>query len=344
MSDRTRNTQDRAVIGTALTRRGVLRGAGMLGLGVLGAGVAACKSRPDDTFADLSTEPSLVQMGGTFSGQLRGLLTGSAAANVVIRLLDYGTVTTDQQGGYALRVDRPGDYEVRFDGRDFHPRSSSLRISGSVALNTDLLESDAGLPLPFLDQFARGTGPSKEGVTPRTPGATNRWTAPPRVIIYRSLEDDDKDVVPDARLAAMQAGVLGLFGPLTGNALGGTTVEVRPSRPPASLRDIRTGTLVIGQRRDGLPSSAHTGSAVDPFAIVKARIVSGVDSSIEIFHRMFAHALGGWVVGAASDSILNPSGRATPSDRDRLAATFLYNRAPGNRAPDEDPAGAFLNA
>lgn len=328
-----------------LDRRSLLRRAGMLGMGVMGASVLGCKGRPDQDFVDLSTEPSLVQAGGTISGRVSGVLTGAGAPNVRVRLEGFGTATTDQDGRYSLRVDRRGDYAVEINGPDFVARSSRLRVSGSATVNVALLERDAGLPLAFLDEYGRGAGPgAKEGVVPRTPGHTNRWSGAPRVVIYRQLEDDDKDVISDARLTAMQASVLSLFGPLTGNALGFGGVTVRNQAPPRSLDRVDAGTIAIAQRTDNLLAAGTLGSTNDQYAIVKARISCGVDSTIELFHRMFAHALGGQVVSPGFDSILSAAGRATPSDRDLAAATFIHSRVPGNGAPDSDPAGVFLNA
>lgn len=329
----------------SLDRRSLLRRAGMLGMGVIGASVVGCKGRPDQDFVDLSTEPSLVQAGGTISGRVNGVLSGNAAPNVRIRLQGLGSVTTDQDGNYSLRVEERGDYGVEINGPDFVARASRLRVSGSATVNIGLLERDAGLPLDFLDEYGRGAGPgAKEGVASRTPGHTNRWTGAPRVIIYRQLEDDDKDVIPDARLTAMQASVLSLFGPLTGNALGFGGVQVRNAPPPRSVERVDAGTIAIVQRTDNLLEARTLGATVDRYALVKARISCGVESTIELFHRMFAHALGGQVVSPGFDSILNAGGRAAPSNRDLAAATFIHSRVPGNRAPDTDPAGVLLNA
>lgn len=327
-----------------ISRRNLLRKAGLVGVGALGAGFAAgCKNRPEEDFVDLSTDPTLLQQGGTVSGQLRGLLEGQPASDVLVRLLRFGTTRADERGRFELRVDQPGEYRVEFNGTGFHRRSGRIQVNGSVALDVRLFEDDAGLPLPFLNEYARGTGPNKEGVVPRTPGATNRWTRPPVVVIFRQLADDDKDVIPDARLTAMQASIRTLFAPLTGNVLGpAPAIEVRDGQPPRRLENIRAGSLVIAQRKDRRVASEHGGSTTNPFEIVQARIASGVESDIELFNRMFAHGLGGWVVSAAADSILNPEGRAQPSSRDLQAATFLYNRPPGSTSPDRDPAGVLL--
>lgn len=345
MSQDDRRIQQEAAAAEGLSRRHLLRRASALGIGVFGATVLGCKGRPGEEFVDLSTEPTLVQAGGTISGQVSGILTGGVAAGARVRLLGFGATTTDSGGRYSLRVDRPGDYEVEINGPGFVARTSRLRVTGSATVNVELLERESGLPLAMLDEYARGGGPGgKEGVVPRTPGQTNRWTSAPSVVIYRQLEDDDKDVIPQARVTAMQASILALFGPLTGNALGFGGVDVRNGQPPKRLADVPAGTIAIGQRKDNLLGAETVGATADPYTIVKARISCGVGSTIALFNRMFAHGLGGHVVSGGYDSILSPGGRDSLSDRDRLAATFLYGRAPGNGAPDVDPAGVFLNA
>jgi hypothetical protein len=334
---------DGPIVRPYMSRRSLLRSAGLVGVGAIGVGLAGCKGRPDEDFIDTGTEPSVLQVGGTLSGQLLGLLGGAAVAGATVRLVGLGQVTADDQGRFEVRVAQEGDYVTEINGPGFHKRTGVTRVAGNVTLGERLLENDGGLPLAFLNQYARGTGSGKEGVVPRTPGASNRWTSPPRVQIYRRLSDDAKGVVPDARLDAMQASAQALFGPLTGNALGfGAAVEVRPGTPPASLGDVARGTLVIAQSRTENLSVAHTGTLDNPWAISKARTSCRVDSTIELFNRMFAHALGAWVT-TTDDSIANPGGRATPSDKDLLAASFQYTRLAGNLAPDEDRPGVFLN-
>jgi hypothetical protein len=345
MSERNKNEEGRNPMGlTGLSRRALLRNAGLVGVGALGAGLAGCKGRPEDQFVDTGTDPSVLQVGGTLSGQLIGLLTGAVGAGLTVRLLGLGEVQADDQGRFEVRVAQEGDFVTQIYGDGFQRRTGMTRIAGNVVLTERLLESDAGLSANYVNEYARGAGSGKEGVTPRTPGATNRWLSAPTVRIYRQLSDDDKRVVPDARVDAMQASIQALFGPLTGNALGfGVNVEVRRGAPPTDLVDVPRDTIVVAQTRNENLSLQHTGTLDNPWAISKARTSCRVDSTIELFNRMFAHALGAWVV-TAGNSVVNPAGAAAPSDRDLQAASFLYSRVAGNRAPDEDPPGAFLNA
>lgn len=329
-----------------ISRRELARRVGVLGVGALGAGLIGCRGRPDDGVVDTSIQSTRIQAGGVVSGQVVGLLGGAAITGVSVRVVGFGEVEADPSGRFELRVDEDGDFDLRIGGPGFHTRETAVRIRGNVDAIISVLEVGSELPLPFLDQFARATGPNrKEGLAPRTPGATNRWLRVPVVRIFRRLQDRPKQAVSDVRLAAMQASVNALFAPLTGNRLGAVPrVEVRDGSPPQGLQDVEAGVIALVQRADALPGAEHAGSVRNRWAITKAMAFCGADSPIELFNRMFAHALGGWVVQGGTASILNPRGAAAPTVTDRAAATFLYARPPGSTAPDRDPEGTFINA
>ena len=328
----------------AMTRRDLMRRAGMMGAGAVGLGLVGCKQRPADDLVDLSTSPQVLQQGGTISGQLTGLLNGDVVVDGVVKLAGFKPIQADARGNFEIRVEETGDYDVELKGTGHHKRVGRLRVRGNVAVSPTLLEEGAGLPMNFINQYARGAGPDKEGVAPRTPGATNRWTTTPVVQIYRGLVGSDKEIVTEARIDAMRGSILALFGTLTGNRLGLPQIEVRSGSAPTSLSRVPCGRLVIVQRADMRFSSEHIGSVSNGSDISKEIVACGVGSTIEFFNRMFAHSLGGYVVSPSTESILNPAGRAAPSDRDALAATFHYSRPAGNLAPDQDPSGVFLNA
>lgn len=335
--------RQRELLRPYLSRRALMRGMSLAGLGAMGAGLAGCQKRPEQDLIDTSTDPQLLQLGGTINGLVEGLLDGAAVAGATVSFAGLGDVITDKAGRFEVRVQQIGDFDVTVTAGDFVKRIGRMRLQGNVNLVLSLLERDSGLSTRFLDQYARGIGSSKEGVVPRTPGYTNHWTAPPRVIIYRKLIDQAKGVISEARLAAMQTSIQSLFGPLTSYTLGGgVSVTVLNEAPPDGLGDVERGVIAIAQSSGRAPRMVQTGTINDPWAIGKARTECRVDSTIELFNRMFAHTLGAWVV-TVDESIVNAEGRATPTASDLLAAEFLYARKPGNSSPDTDPPGAFLN-
>lgn len=342
MTDIKRNAAPRAT--RPFNRRSLLRQAGFLGAGAVGLGLVGCKQRPDDELTDPTAPPQVLQQGGTVSARLSGLLGGVAVADATMRVKGLGTTSGDDEGAIDVRIEQTGTYDVEFRAPGHFSRTSRIVVAGNVSIAVTMLESDEGLSQGFLNQYARGTGAGKGiDIEPRTPGFTNRWTRPPTYRIYRRLVDSTKEFVSDARIEALRGAIFSLFPALTANRLGIPAVDVRNTEPPAGLGDISTGVVVVAQTRAAGQTSEHIGGISDPYSIVKARISSGFDSTIELFSRMVAHSTGAYGVGSGSDSIVSGPGRASLGDRDMMAAAFLYARAAGNSAPDRDPDDVILN-
>ena len=325
-------------------RRDLLRQAGFLGAGAVGVGLVGCKQRPDDNVASPTTPSQVLQQGGTVSARLRGLLTGVAVAGATMRVKGVGTAAGNAEGAIDVRLEQNGTYEVEFTAAGHFPRTGKMVVAGNANLTVTMLENDAGISQGFLNQYARGTGAGKGiDIAARTPGFTNRWTRPPTYRIYRRLADSTKEFVSDARVGAMRSVIFALFPALTANRLGIPAVAVRNTEPPASLGDIGTGIVVVAQSKATRQISEHVGGISDPYSIVKARVSSGFESTIEVFSRMVAHSTGAYGVGSGSDSIVSGPGRATLGERDTKAAAFLYARAAGNSAPDRDRDDVVLS-
>ena len=342
MTDKKRSAAPRDT--RPFNRRNLLRQAGFLGAGAVGLGLAGCKQRPDDALADPTTPTQVLQQGGTVSVRLRGLISGLAVAGATMRVKGVGSTTADDQGAIDVRLEKNGTYEVEFGAPGHFSRTSRVVVAGNVSVAVTMLESDLGISQGFLNQYARGSGSGKGiDILPRTPGFTNRLTRPPTYRLYRRLADSGKEFVSDVRIGAMRSAIFSLFPALTANRLGIPAVDVRNTEPPAGLGDFGTGVVVVAQTKAARQVSEHIGGISDPYSIVKARISSGFESSIELFSRMVAHSTGAYGVSSGSDSIVSGPGRASLSDRDVMAATFLYARAAGNSAPDRDPDDVILN-
>lgn len=327
-----------------LNRRSLLRHAGFLGAGAVGLGLVGCKQRPDDDLTDPTTPPQVLQQGGTVSVRLSGLLGGAAVTEATMRVKGLGTTSGNDQGAIDVRIEQTGTYEVEFSAPGHFSRTSRVVVAGNVSIAVTMLESDQGISQGFLNQYARGTGAGKGiDIEARTPGFTNRWTMPPTYRIYRRLADSTKEFVSDARVDAMRNAIFAVFPGLTANRLGIPAVEVRNALPPEGLGDISTGVVAVAQTKAARQMSEHLGAISDPYSIVKARISSGFDSTIELFSRMVAHSTGAYGVNSGGNSIVSGPGRVSLSDRDAMAATFLYARAAGNSAPDRDPDDVILN-
>lgn len=326
-----------------LDRRTLLRHAGLLGVGAVGLGLGACKQRPDDDLADPTSPQQVLQEGGTVTATVSGLLAGEAVSGARLHVSGMGTVEGDDRGVISVRIPSNGEYEVEFRSDKHVRRAGAIQVAGNVTVGITMLEKDAGVSMRYLDDYARGLGSGK-GITirPRTPGFTNRWNFAPTFRLYRRLEDSSKEFVSDARIDAMRAAITSLFPALTANRIGFPAIEVR-STTPQSMGEVPSGTVIVAQRKATTPTHEAVGSFQSEYALSKAGIGCGFESPIEIFNQMVGYSTGAYGVNSGETSVMSLGGAAAPSEKDLLAARFLYSRVAGNSAPDEDPDGVFLN-
>ena len=114
----------------AMTRRDLMRRAGMMGAGAVGLGLVGCKQRPADDLVDLSTSPQILQQGGTISGQLTGLLNGDVVVDGVVKLAGFKPIQADARGNFEIRVEETGDYDVELKGTGHHKRVRASARAG----------------------------------------------------------------------------------------------------------------------------------------------------------------------------------------------------------------------
>lgn len=314
----------------------------------LGAGLVACSDRPEEEILDIGTEPTSLQQGGVVSGTVVGLFTGNPVRGATVSIGGLASVTTDAAGRFSARIPRSGDFAVRVARNGFVTRRSAVRIRSNVDVVVSLVEEDQGPDPEFLDQFARAAGPRREAI-PRTPGSSNRWTRTPRILIYRRFESAAGSAtvvtLSDVRVEILEISIADVFVGLTAGRLGGTpTPIVLDEVPPRNPRRVPAGSMAVFQTDDGSRGAGNVGSIDDEFAIASAHAFTDVEAPRNILHKFVGHALGAWDVSDDFKSVMGSGGRLTLAPEDLAAATVLYNRPPGNRAPDTDPPGTFLDA
>lgn len=330
-----------------LSRRRLLRWAGAVGVAGLGGGLSGCSDRPDEDILDTGTEPTVVQQGGVVSGTVVGLFDGNPVGGATVAIGGLASVTTDAAGRFSARIPRSGDFGVRISRTGFVTRRSAVRLRSNVDAAVSLIEEGPDLDLDFLDQFARAAGPRREAV-PRTPGRSNRWTRPPRVLIYRRFESAAGSsavvTLSDRRVELIEISIDDVFVGLTAGRLGGTpTPIVLDQLPPRNPRRVPAGSLAVFQTDDGSRGAGNVGSIDDEFAIASAHAFTDFEAPRNILHKFVGHALGAWDVSDDFKSVMGSNGRLTLAPQDIAAATVLYSRRPGNGAPDTDPPGTFLD-
>ena len=326
-----------------VSRRDLLRWASALSVGGIGAGLISCSDPPEQDISSGVTQPTKVQVGSTVNGVVTALFTSTGMNNAKVEIGGVGSVRTDFSGNFTIHVELPGDYTLIVSASNFVTRQTALRLSGNTTFAMTLMESDEGPGATFLNQYARGTGPTS-GPPPRTPGQTNRWARTPKVLIYRRLAGDPSTVVPGAQIDRIISVVNGTFAQFTAGALGFLpTIEQVDSSPPSNAAQIPSGAIGFYQTSDGSRGGGTTGAVSNLFEAASGYAYTGLEKSIGLLTRVFGQSLGAAIVGDSMPSVMNAAGRSTFTEEDTQASTVLYNRPAGNRSPDIDPERYFIN-
>ena len=331
------------VIDPRVSRRDLFRWAGVLGVGGIGTSLISCSDPPEQDISTGVTEPTTVQAGSTINGVVTGLFTRVGARDAKVEIVSVGTVRADFSGAFTIHVEIPGDYSMIVSANNYLTRKTALRLSGNTTFQMTLLETEDGLGMTFLNQFARGTGPTS-GPPPRTPGRTNRWSGVPRVLIYRRVAGDPSTVVPGTQIDRIISVVNSTYSQFTAGALGfSPTIEQVDSSPPADRAQIPAGAIGFFQTSDGSRGGGTTGSISDPFEAASGFAYTDLDASVALLNRVFGQSLGATIVDDSMASVMNPAGLSSFTTEDTQASTVLYNRPPGSQSPDVDPERYFIN-
>ena len=326
-----------------VSRRDLLRWASVIGVGGLGAGLIGCSDPPQQTINSGVTQPTTLEAGGIVNGVVTGLFNRVGVRNAKVEVVGVGTVKADFAGAFSIRIELPGDYTLIVSASDFVTRRTAMRITGNSTFAMTLMEDDEGLGVSFLNQYARGTGPTS-GPPPRTPGQTNRWARGPRVLIYRRVAGDPSTVVPSAQIDRIINVVNSTYGQFTAGALGfSPMIEQVDSEPPASPAQIPVGAIGFYQTSDGSRGGGTSGAISDPFEAASGYAFTGIDAPVALLNRVFGQSLGATIVDNSMTSVMNPGGQSSFGEKDSQASTVLYNRPAGSRAPDVDPERYFIN-
>ena len=326
--------------GRRLSRRELLRWAGVAGISGIGTGLVSCSDPPEQEIVETSTAPTRIQSGGTVDGTVTGLFDGGVIADAVLEFVGADTVTTDAAGMFSIRLQESGDYKLKVNAKTFSPRITAVQISSNATVFISLIEKETKLTLDFLDQFARGLGGRVDGMAPRTPGFSNRWLRPPEIRLYTRVVGDPETKLSDRRIRHMTDVIDSTYVGFTAGVFGlAPRVIFVDSVPPKKLPG---GELAYYQTADDSRGGTTEGLVKDRFAVASSRAYTGLEATSGVLTRVFGQALGETVV-KGTQSAMNPEGRSTLTESDELAAMVLYNRTPGNQSPDKDPDGFFLN-
>jgi hypothetical protein len=299
--------------------------------------VAACSKSP--------SSPSSPDASDLVQGQTVDAIDGAAAPSLSVRVGTKAAVTSDAQGFFEVNVGNPGVYRATVRGDGIVERETDIAAASGSRARVSLIPSSFDLTA-FNEMFRT----SNERL--------QRWTTRPALVVlatvmsYRNGNNSDyqataEQLTPD-EVNAMIAHLTEGLALLTGNTF--TAFEsVSVERPAAGERAavLRSGSIVVG-RYNGIVTMVNTIGYGQWADLPNGSVIGGsmfldrdFDRSDNRRRLLRIHELGhalGYMHVASRTSIMNPAIGPEPNDFDRAGAIIAFQRAPGNRAPDIDPA------
>jgi hypothetical protein len=192
-----------------------------------------------------------------------------------------------------------------------------------------------------------------------------RWTTAPRLVVvasvmnYRSSFQQNEfpatsEQLTDDEVAEMTRNLTEGLALLTGGTYTSfASVEVERPAEGVRVSVLRPGSIVVG-RYNGIVTFALTigfglwaeqsDGTVTGGAMFLDRDFDRSDGRRRLLRiHELGHALGYQHVTSRT-SIMNPAIGPEPTEFDRLAAIIAFQRPPGNRAPDTDPASTSVSS
>jgi hypothetical protein len=299
--------------------------------------LAGCGSSP--------SSPSDASSGTMLLGQTVSAVDGVATAGLSVQVGSARPVTTDSAGNFQTDVGGAGRYPAVVRGAGVVERETTVSAPAPGRLTLSLIP--ATFDLGAFDQMMRASNERLQ-----------RWTTRPALVVLGSVMSyrggssqtysATSEQVPDADVTAMVAHLQEGLSLLTGGTYT-TFASVDVERPASGARVsvARDGTIVVG-RYTGIVTLAGTiglgtwaeepDGSVDGGIMLLDRDFDRDDSRRRLLRiHELGHALGYQHVTSRA-SIMNPSIGPEPTEFDRGAAAIAFQRPPGNRSPDVDPA------
>ena len=317
-------------------RRGSLL---LLMLSAAACGGSGSPTSPSATSGSASSSPSQGVQGQTVNA-----VTGSPAGDLSVTVGSYRAVT-DANGMFALDGARPGTYPATLRGASIVERETTLSAPSEL-LRLSVIPSN--FDLVAFDEMFRTNNARLE-----------RWTSRPALVVLAStmalgsmtaetfqasaeqMSEDEVSVL----VAQMTEGLAMLT---AGTFTSFQTVEVERPAPGERVSATRGGKIVVG-RYTGVVNLANTIGYGRWSSTPDGEVVGGAmfldrdfDKNDSRRRLLRIHELGhalGYNHVTSRTSIMNPAIGPEPTDFDRAGAIVAFQRTPGNRSPDVDPAG-----
>jgi hypothetical protein len=284
------------------------------------------------------------------SGRLLDVLTGAGVAGVRAAGTGITGGPSDPAGviGLAAEMSLDAPRPVTLTNATIVERQVAMKIpGGDVVLS--LIPSS--FDLNAFDEMMRVT-------------QLQRWVAaPPLRVVSRVLQFTSTgasvatgldEVLTEEERAALEADLTWALPQLTGNQFPAFASITRETvAEGASVSVLNTGVISVARFKGLTAATGYWGYSRWQFR-TDGTVISGTimldrdfEKSGSIFRRSLrSHELGhalGYTHVTLRQSVMNQSARIEPNAFDLQAARIAFQRPPGNRRPDTDPAGLSAN-
>ncbi|MBI4888069.1 MAG: hypothetical protein HY824_13320 [Acidobacteria bacterium] len=293
------------------------------------------------------------------TGRVTNLLTGAPASGVTVSIQDLGAAAADAAGQFTLESEAPdGRYRATAAGPGVVSRQTSLTFPGQGAALSLIPNT---FNMAAFDQMVRHFGDPD--------GATKRWMQAPALVIETALVDPqsiDAAGIPQYPPVASadqlsEASINELVTHLTralplmtaGNFPTFSSIGRSTTAAGTPIEMDRPGTITVVRYR-GLDTlcRGYTFFLYDTVSLEasNARLfmqtctdapTSAAPMSAVVAHEL-GHALGYGHVSLLP-SVMAATVTSDVTEFDRQAAAIVFQRPPGNRAPDADPDTFTVN-
>lgn len=309
--------------------------------------VAGCPAATSATMA----EPVLLE------GRIVDVVDGAGLAGVEVIGPGKTVARTDARGRYTLAVPAGLEaYAIRLERDGYVPRSTYVDAREATRLaELSLIPGDGRVDLASLDQALRA---SDAGAA----ASSRRWVQEP-VFEFFGREFDGgagiaaaaaRERVPEELRRTLEGWVRADVPLYTGGVLKGERIRWVPLDRGDGVAEWRPGVVQVlinwGACTPGVPAVASVNWR-RPGILEGGRIellanCGGLDRRVfshQLAHQMgLSHPQGGGET--AQPSILGNARDDGPTAADVLHARILYQRLPGNQAPDRDPPPSLGSA
>jgi hypothetical protein len=297
-----------------------------------------------------SSSPTPASATRLLQGQTANAADATTFAGVAVRLGTLEPTTSDANGYFRVESPSTGASAIELTGPSIVDRRTDVRLPTDGVVKFGLIP--ASFDLAAFNEMFRGSHERLQ-----------RWTtAPPLVVLttvmkYESSEaaaaEATSEQIPSAEVDAMVRDLTDALATLTGGTFAAFAQVTREATAAGSRTSLtRNGQIVVARFRDVRAITGSVGFgrwAEREDGVITAGTMfldAGYDASSDK-RKLRTHELGhalGYKHLSTRPSIMNPVLGSDVTEFDRQGALIAFQRPPGNRAPDTDPASSSLRA